>query len=75
MESTSGGGGFEERWVGLAEIAERLGKSERTISNWEKAGAIRLRRLGVGGRCVGMMESEFRSFMRGGAGASEGDRA
>lgn len=52
-----------ERWVGVDEMAERLGVSPRTIRNWEKRGLIALRRIGPGGRLVGMTESGFVSWM------------
>lgn len=51
------------RWVTLAEIADRLDVCTKTLRNWEKKGIITLRRVGAGGRLVGMTQGDFESWM------------
>jgi len=64
---------FPERWVGIAEIAERTGRCERTIRNWAREGRIRLGKLG--GVSPGMTESDFRAWLRAACRPSEGEAA
>lgn len=52
-----------ERFVKVGEIADRLEVTPRTLRNWERRGLICLRRIGLGGRLVGMMESEFQRWL------------
>jgi predicted DNA-binding transcriptional regulator AlpA len=47
------------RWLSLSEVAERLGVCPRTLRNWEKKGVFELRRLGMGGRLVGLTQGDL----------------
>lgn len=53
-----------ERWVGLAEIAERIGVCVRTIRNWRDRGLLPVRRLHRQGGPLGMLESELVAFLK-----------
>ena len=53
-----------DTWLSLSEVAEKLGVCPRTLRNWEKRGIFQLRRLGLGGRLVGLTQNDLDKWMK-----------
>ena len=59
-----GARGASEHFMRLDDIAEYLGVTKRTLYNWEKKGIIKFKRVGYGGRIVGMEREDFLLWLR-----------
>lgn len=51
----------DEAFLTVAEVADRLRVSERSVRRWVKEGSLRVHRLG---RAIRISEHDLRSFLR-----------